>query len=128
MDYGRFKPFGTLLGGVAAHSPQNTQHNNKVSFGVSLGGGVKIYLTDFLGIRLQGRLMMPLYVSGVGLGCGIGTGGAGCGGGETLTDVKNDTAPVVPTATVTFDPAAGILFASALLGAGALGPVPSRAS
>ncbi|WMS92197.1 VolA/Pla-1 family phospholipase [Pseudoalteromonas sp. HL-AS1] len=34
---------------------------------------------------------------------------AGCGGGETLTDVKNDTAPVVPTATVTFDPAAGIL-------------------
>ncbi len=34
---------------------------------------------------------------------------AGCGGGETLTDVKNDTAPVIPTATVTFDPAAGIL-------------------
>ncbi|MEH6817638.1 MAG: VolA/Pla-1 family phospholipase, partial [Pseudoalteromonas distincta] len=34
---------------------------------------------------------------------------AGCGGGETLTDVKNDTAAVIPTATVTFDPAAGIL-------------------
>lgn len=34
---------------------------------------------------------------------------AGCGGGETLEDVKNDTATVIPTATVTFDPAAGIL-------------------
>ncbi|GAA58669.1 hypothetical protein P20652_0526 [Pseudoalteromonas sp. BSi20652] len=34
---------------------------------------------------------------------------AGCGGGETLEDVKNDTAPVIPTATVSFDPANGII-------------------
>jgi len=34
---------------------------------------------------------------------------AGCGGGETLEDVKNDTATIVPNATVTFDPANGIL-------------------
>lgn len=33
---------------------------------------------------------------------------AGCGGGETLEDVKNDTATIVPNATVTFDPANGI--------------------
>ncbi|MCQ8876935.1 lipase [Pseudoalteromonas shioyasakiensis] len=32
---------------------------------------------------------------------------AGCGGGETLEDVKNDTPPVIPTATVYFDPANG---------------------
>lgn len=34
---------------------------------------------------------------------------AGCGGGETLKDVKNDTAPVIPTATVKFDPAKGVI-------------------
>lgn len=34
---------------------------------------------------------------------------AGCGGGETLKDVKNDTAPVIPTATVSFDPANGVI-------------------
>ncbi|MEL0647770.1 VolA/Pla-1 family phospholipase [Pseudoalteromonas agarivorans] len=34
---------------------------------------------------------------------------AGCGGGETLEDVKNDTATIVPNATVTFDPANGVL-------------------
>ncbi|ASM49753.1 hypothetical protein PESP_a1669 [Pseudoalteromonas espejiana DSM 9414] len=34
---------------------------------------------------------------------------AGCGGGETLEDVKNDTATIIPTATVTFDPANGVL-------------------
>lgn len=34
---------------------------------------------------------------------------AGCGGGETLEDVKNDTATIIPNATVTFDPANGVL-------------------
>ena len=34
---------------------------------------------------------------------------AGCGGGETLEDVKNETATVVPMATVSFDPANGVI-------------------
>ena len=85
MDYGRIKPYGVFLLGIAAHSPQNTQFNNKVSFAFALGGGVKIFIADFLGIRLQGRMLAPLYLSGVGLGCGIGTGGAGCGGGVGLS-------------------------------------------
>ncbi|MDQ9090838.1 lipase [Pseudoalteromonas haloplanktis] len=34
---------------------------------------------------------------------------AGCGGGETLEDVKNDTPPVIPAATVKFDPANGVV-------------------
>ena len=85
MDYGRLKPYAVILGGLAVHSPQQTNYNNKASFGLGLGAGIKIFVTDFLGIRLQGRLLMPLYVSGVGLGCGIGTGGASCGGGVGLS-------------------------------------------
>ncbi|RRS08041.1 lipase [Pseudoalteromonas sp. J010] len=34
---------------------------------------------------------------------------AGCGGGETLEDVKNDTAPVSPTISVKFDPSGGVI-------------------
>ncbi|WP_288343788.1 VolA/Pla-1 family phospholipase [uncultured Pseudoalteromonas sp.] len=33
----------------------------------------------------------------------------GCGGGETLEDVKNDNPPVLPTATVKFDPANSVI-------------------
>jgi len=33
----------------------------------------------------------------------------GCGGGETLEDVKQDSTPVTPAATVKYDPSAGIL-------------------
>ena len=85
MDYGRIKPFGLIMGGIAAHSPRQTNYNNKISFALSLGAGLKIFITDFLGIRVQGRLLTPLYVSGLGLGCGIGTGGASCGGGVGLS-------------------------------------------
>jgi hypothetical protein len=85
LDYGRFKPFGMVLGGIAAHSPQRTNYNNKISGAISLGAGIKIFITDMVGIRLQGRLLTPLYLSGVGLGCGIGTGGASCGGGVGLS-------------------------------------------
>ena len=85
FDYGRVKPFGVFLLGLAAHSPQQTQYNNKLSFSIGFGGGVKIFITDFLGIRLQGRFLLPLYLSGAGLGCGIGTGGASCGGGVGLS-------------------------------------------
>ena len=85
LNYGQIRPYGVFLIGIAAHSPQVVQYNNKISFAMGLGGGVKIFVTDNIGIRLQGRLLAPLYLSGIGLGCGIGTGGAGCGGGVGLS-------------------------------------------
>jgi len=33
----------------------------------------------------------------------------GCGGGETLEDVKNDATPIIPAATVSFDPSNGVI-------------------
>ncbi|MGO2169403.1 MAG: VolA/Pla-1 family phospholipase, partial [Pseudoalteromonas sp.] len=43
------------------------------------------------------------------LSLAVTAGLTGCGGGETLEDVKEDSTPVVPAATVKFDPAQGIL-------------------
>ena len=45
---------------------------------------MKYFFTDVVGIKVQARLLMPLYFGGVGIGCGIGTGGANCGGGATF--------------------------------------------
>ncbi|TMO65430.1 lipase [Pseudoalteromonas aurantia] len=34
---------------------------------------------------------------------------AGCGGGETLEDIKNETAPVLPSVSIKFDPSNGVI-------------------
>ena len=48
-------------------------------FGLGITGGLKIPISDRIGIRLQGRLLMPMYFAGVGFYAGIGTGGASSG-------------------------------------------------
>jgi hypothetical protein len=80
LHYGMISPFATLGVGLVVWSPKTSQLNSKTQFSATFGGGLKVWLTDFLGIRLQGSMMMPMVWNGVGLGCGIGTGGAGCGG------------------------------------------------
>lgn len=44
-------------------------------FTVGLGGGLKYYISDRVGIRLQARFFLPMSFAGVGFGCG----GGGCG-------------------------------------------------
>jgi len=85
LEFGKVRPFFVFTGGISAHSPQDPELSDKIAGAINLGAGVKIFLTDYLGIRLQGRILTPLYFSGIGLGCGIGTGGAGCGGGVGLS-------------------------------------------
>ena len=76
----RIKPFGTIAVGLTVWSPKSSQYNSKTQFSATVGGGLKIWLTDVVGIRLQGNMLMPMVWNGVGFGCGIGTGGSGCGG------------------------------------------------
>jgi hypothetical protein len=51
----------------------------KWQFAFSLGAGFKIWLSDNIGLRAQGSMMMPMVYNGAGFGCGIGTGGSSCG-------------------------------------------------
>jgi opacity protein-like surface antigen len=48
-------------------------------FSIALGGGAKFILTDRIGIRLQGRLLIPMYFYGGGFYMGIGGGGPSSG-------------------------------------------------
>ena len=89
VNMDKIRPFGAFtLGAVyfnpkdivhQGNNPQDYQLQDSWRFSVSLGGGAKIWLSDRIGVRLQGRLLMPLYFQGVSMYAGIGTGGASTG-------------------------------------------------
>ena len=80
MEHEKFVPYGLFNIGVSNFNPQEDPAN-PVRFSIGLGLGARYFFTPMIGIRLQARLLMPLYFGGVGFGCGIGTGGSSCGGG-----------------------------------------------
>jgi hypothetical protein len=86
------QPFlGVYLGAVMFHpkgQAQGLQFEDKWSFAMSFAGGVKLYASDKFGVRLQGRLLMPMYFSGGGVY--VGTGGAGVGVGAGVPIVQGD--------------------------------------
>jgi hypothetical protein len=78
-EFGIAAPFLTVGMGMVIWDPKTSALSSKAQFSLTVGGGIKIWLTDFLGIRLQGSMMMPMVVNGVGFGCGVGTSGSSCG-------------------------------------------------
>jgi len=79
MDKGKLRPYGLFSLGATWFDAKKSSIEDAWRFSIALGGGLKIWLSDHIGIRLQGRLLLPMYFSGAGLFCGIGTGGSGCG-------------------------------------------------
>ncbi len=87
------KPFGTFAVGVAWMSPGQSKQNNvkledEVRLAVGFGGGVKIFFTENIGLRLHARLLMPLIFSGGGFY--FGTGGAGFGVSSGIPVLQGD--------------------------------------
>lgn len=80
VDMGKIRPYGTIAMGLTIWDPKTNVLSTKTQFSATVGGGLKIWLTDILGIRVQGSMLMPMVFNGFGFGCGIGTGGSGCGG------------------------------------------------
>ena len=80
QDSETFVPYGLFSLGAARYNPTE-QTEDFWRFAINLGLGLKYYFTETVGIKVQARLLMPLYFGGAGLGCGVGTGGASCGGG-----------------------------------------------
>lgn len=82
-----FFGFGGLTLGAAYYNTtqQNIQDLWRFAFG--LQAGLKYFFNDHIGIRVQGRMLFPIYAGGAGAYCGVGTGGSGCGltfGGSAL--------------------------------------------
>ena len=82
----KIKPFGTFTLGATWFDPSG-DISDQWYFSVSLGAGVKIFFTERIGIRLQGRFLMPMTFSGVGLYAGVGSGGVSTGLGASAWSV-----------------------------------------
>jgi len=72
---GKVEPFiGASLGAVV-YDLDYSNYSNVWRFAGSLGGGLLINASDKISIRLQGRLLMPMYFAGIGFY--VGSGGSG---------------------------------------------------
>lgn len=88
MEMNNVVPFGLFTLGATYFTPQNTTYTQTWKFSVALGGGAKIWFSDRIGIRLQGRLLLPMFWGGAGFT--VGTGGAGMTVGAGTTMVQGD--------------------------------------
>ena len=72
----RARPFGLLSIGAAGFVPENLPGSTSAwSFAFAIGAGVKIMFSEHVGIRLQGRMLLPFRFSGFGIYGGTGGGG-----------------------------------------------------
>ena len=79
--------------GATLFSPSGTDYNETPDkyyfedwwlFSITAGGGAKIWLSKKIGIRLEGRLMMPITWAGGGFMVGTGGSGFYLGGGSAI--------------------------------------------
>lgn len=79
-NMGKATPYGTLAMGLVDYHPLETDFDSEQKFVVTLAAGVKIKTGERLGIKLQARLLLPVFYGGVY----FGTGGAGVSGGASM--------------------------------------------
>jgi opacity protein-like surface antigen len=92
FDMDKVKPFGVFTLGTTYFIPKNVTYTDGEvvnidpawKFSMTLGGGAKIWLSDRVGIRLQGNLMLPMFWSSTGFAVGTGGSGFYVGGGTSM--------------------------------------------
>lgn len=85
---GSVVPFGTFTLGATNFAPKTGDYSDELRFSATFGGGVKVFPTEKLGIRLHIRMLMPFQYGGGGLWCG--TGGCGVNAGATTTFIQGE--------------------------------------
>jgi opacity protein-like surface antigen len=89
LNYGKLAPYATLGLGVAWFAPKNNnEYRTSTQFSATFGAGVKIFITEMIGIRLQGSMLMPMIFQGVGFG--FGTGGVSAGAYSRITPFQGE--------------------------------------
>jgi len=79
------KGFGGFKAGAILYHPSELQINDVWRFLIGVNAGIKISLSDRIGIRLQGNMYMPMYFNGGRFYCGMGSGGSNCGASVNST-------------------------------------------
>ena len=88
MPEAKATPYGLFTLGVVNYRPTSGDYVSENKMHVSIAGGVKIRVSDRIGVRLQARLLMPLFYAGTYFS--IGTGGAGYGISGGIRGVQGD--------------------------------------
>jgi len=70
----RIKPFGAFTLGFSRYHVKNGYYDDAYRFSLAPGLGFKVYLTEQIGLRFQGRLLMPLEFYGFGIFYGTSSG------------------------------------------------------
>jgi opacity protein-like surface antigen len=78
---GKVQPFVAGTFGATRMVPQQYGLSSETKFSLTLGGGVKLYLTDHVGIRLEGRWLGTVVSA---------NGGMFCSNGACLVTVQGD--------------------------------------
>jgi len=76
------EPYGLFTLGASwfhANELNGDDIGDVTRFAIALGGGIKIMPSEKFGIKIQARMLMPLYFAGVGLWAGTGGGGVTVG-------------------------------------------------
>lgn len=84
LDNAKIVPFGAFTLGATYFSPTDNTVNDSWKFSMTLGAGLKIWFSDRVGIRLQGRMLMPMYFGGAGVYFGTGGSGISVGAGSSI--------------------------------------------
>jgi hypothetical protein len=74
-------PYGLFTLGIVNYRPTSGDISSENKMHISLAGGIKIKTSERIGIRLQARLLMPLYYAGTYFTAGTGGAGVSMGGG-----------------------------------------------
>ncbi|MEN8193908.1 MAG: hypothetical protein ABFS12_13885 [Bacteroidota bacterium] len=76
--------FGVFTLGATRFHPKDSRYGDDWRFSVTLGGGLKVFISEKIGFRFQGRIKMPLYFAGGGIWIGSGGVNYGLGAGTAL--------------------------------------------
>ena len=80
---GKIKPFGVISVGTSRYWEKGDSNERRWFFSTEFGAGAKMFISDYVGVRLQASVTTPWVFSGGGMYWGIG--GGGTGGGAAMT-------------------------------------------
>ena len=69
IEKGKFRPFAAFTLGATLFNPGINEINSDWRFSFTAGGGIKYYFLNNIGIRLQWRFLIPVYLSGGAVFC-----------------------------------------------------------
>ena len=75
----KVSPFGLITLGASLFHPTKEIYDDQLRFSFAVAGGVKVYVSEKVGLRFQARLIVPMQFAGTSVWFGSGGGGVSVG-------------------------------------------------